>query len=727
MKHGFVRFRQGSVSAPAEVDVSRDCEERLLIVDLEGERGSTPLRNRLAGLEDVHGYDTVILRGMRSSLSQFDDAEKQDLIEAFGRSCRVCSMHFSSYPTLEWLEPADDPRADEALYSIVQEVDVLARLMSAEAVWAGADFHFALPSGVHTDTFIRVGDALGSPTEVARLADWIHYQLPPSALLVIDSATMLPLAQELRVRHLSQFAVDLAGIVVLPVYAIDEQECDARLLMAMPASFTELPSVVSLVSVTSTGGYLARLKESCLRIGFDPPHEIIVCESSPVRSTGALCHVLSEQNLAANCGLCSAENSHAVEIDAVRFAPRLYIGQQVQEIPRASSLSELRELLEAGTRTGAFRVHVTDRRTDKHSPIYIDVERLLADRLVRERVSSAIADACDAWNPEIIVVDSQCDTSQLRSVVTGVASRPVFILTDARTESLLDELRTALATARSVLIIAPCVASTRSVRSIVEALQRAAGNGSDLHLFCWTVLLRTSSLKALRGIQRRFYINRVAGLRAAWEVFLPSESHSSACPWCSERRFIESKGLHLQSAYFAERLQRLASPDGLSDCVFLLAHANAADDDGRAATHATPGAYFGAVSDVAAFVGSTAVIAQAIQDWSKDARSLVSRLVFSLPDVLRAFSDPMIAAAFLRAFRRREIETPRLGLNLAEAMNELAHSRQHDVFVAEMLLATGRGLIDKGWHSADWLSTLVDRDGEVSGLAAAALGAPQVE
>ena len=65
-----------------------------------------------------------------------------------------------------------DPR--EAARARSAEVQAL--LARGRAVWRPSGYHYRLPSGTHSDTFVRLADAIRSPEDALALASWLAWR-----------------------------------------------------------------------------------------------------------------------------------------------------------------------------------------------------------------------------------------------------------------------------------------------------------------------------------------------------------------------------------------------------------------------------------------------------------------------------------------------------------------------------------------------------------------------
>lgn len=75
------------------------------------------------------------------------------------------------------------------------ELDTLLR--RTNAIWHPTGYHYRLPSGEHTDSFVRIADVFSDRRAAAALASWLRGVTTDSTVVVLDNGTLVPLVDQL--------------------------------------------------------------------------------------------------------------------------------------------------------------------------------------------------------------------------------------------------------------------------------------------------------------------------------------------------------------------------------------------------------------------------------------------------------------------------------------------------------------------------------------------------
>jgi len=174
-------------------------------------------------------------------------------------------------PTIVWSADAADSRGDEqVLLARARSIELRAFLDWGGAIWSPNGYHYRLPSGRHTSSFVRIADAFQDLRAAAALSTWLYAALSDEAptTLILDVGTLMPLVVELQAateRHraaLPDSSADAQPVVALDRYPSSTLGLQRNLLRISPDN-----PLLGLVSVTDSGGFAERLLSACAALG----------------------------------------------------------------------------------------------------------------------------------------------------------------------------------------------------------------------------------------------------------------------------------------------------------------------------------------------------------------------------------------------------------------------------------------------------------------------------
>jgi hypothetical protein len=698
---GFLEFSSDFVMRASSVPLPGT--EALIVLDLMEEIRGPALRDRLRHMPIDQAYELVVLRGLSRTWSLLNEADMLAIRDAFGECAWIGVIDFEGWPQFNWLlEGRGGAPLENRLFEQVREIDVRARLDLSGSVWQGDGFHFSLPSGRHCSRFVRLGDLLSDPIQVSRIADWIAYQVPLEATLVVDSGTVLSLALEIRQRLAVWGATESSPIVSLPLYSTSYSEAVSRLSAFGRGDLLSAHELFCIVSVSSSGEYSARVRRVSTATGMTLAGLCCICECGPDSSPDALTHLPSELSDPSSCALCRSTDGAVIDIEPSRFAPRLATEAREMTVPRATELKKLREFLAIADQRNAIQVHLSHVETGRHFPCYIRIASLLEDPRARDRlVSLASVASSGGSDAQLLVLDAD-DADDVLHVLRGAGygSAQRATIDSIRSNSLASVLDPS----RRIILTTGIVRSSRTLRFYIEAIQRLFVGVESLDLRAVTLVHSPSSAGSEWGIRSRFYIDQEYRFYAGWTIWVDD----SACPWCAEAAYLDylrSSNSDGVDPYIAERFERISTSGGLERDIFLLAERASALSaaDAAAAIRTTPSAYLGSIGDSAAFLGVMSTLQAMRSRWDRDLKNIHSRPKLPLANLARVFTDPVIIASFLRALRRPELSVHSEHLEIRAALSEIGHPLRHPIVAAELARAEFEGLVPR---NAD----LVERD-----------------
>ena len=179
---------------------------------------------RLAG---VHGEEPVIAQTVKS--------------------VGVLLHSFGADPLPVWARQA--PAQPEAVCTRVRALEFSALLERRNAVWAPERYHYRLPSGEHTDQFVRAADALHAPPDASALVCWLTPYLSDGIGVIADTAGLTPLLLQID-SVMAKF-----GLVAGPMSVVPEYPVGRPLVRRAVETASRRPTdrLLALLSVSSSG------------------------------------------------------------------------------------------------------------------------------------------------------------------------------------------------------------------------------------------------------------------------------------------------------------------------------------------------------------------------------------------------------------------------------------------------------------------------------------------
>ncbi|WP_419554651.1 hypothetical protein [Candidatus Poriferisodalis sp.] len=173
-------------------------------------------------------------------------------------SIGLVSVRVGEQHSIQWLDGQNSDGAQESfdLQVLVRcrQVELATLIKNGRALWQPEHYHYRLPSGRHSGSFVRLADAVRSVRDADVLAWWLLSDVESGSGLVIDTSTIVPIALALR-SQCAAAGVQLGALHSLRSYPATLSEF-ARAVR--DASIRNAP-VLALLSVSSTGTLKERL------------------------------------------------------------------------------------------------------------------------------------------------------------------------------------------------------------------------------------------------------------------------------------------------------------------------------------------------------------------------------------------------------------------------------------------------------------------------------------
>jgi hypothetical protein len=659
----------------------------------------TPLRKLLPALPPVAADCDVIVVRADDGLPEEDFEELARVLrEQRGKPVEIAVLGVSTDGKREMrcVHVAGPVHGIDGYVTQLRELEFLAQIRRSGAVFRPDGAHVILPSEAHASEYVRVADMFDDHAAVRRAADWLQHKVDENTILVADTWTIMPLLQELSARAA---AAPMGGgpTVSPPVLCFksypqpEEVEQKLRLVSAMATSRPE-GKALFVMSVASSGGLLANLELFSERYMRGVARDVVaIVNADRSIAVEAMC-VLDdvERYSAKGCVLCrSTDRSPAIRIDRKRYFPAI----SVERIPVFIThvyASAHRDFWQIADEQRAVRLHASviqgEALADRLSPgqavpvkrrdIAIDVVRLLAHRKFNEGVRDKLAEflpRCD-----LLIVPSHGASDALIELGKAIYPDPRVVKLEP---GQIDDLRRALKGVKRILILDDAIVSGTTVRSmhrmlqdLIHDLQGDDRPAEDYEIRVFVIVGRPQSQAmwtrledSLRQGRGRTYLS------AAERLLLPDR----ACPWCDERKRLQSVRRQrdnpvvagsdpgrasaeedVADAFIRERLARLNVRDterlnGLADSIFLCGSNGELNSDDRLTAHSLFGE---ALHEATAYAAVAEAMHATRVDQNKKLQGKQGVVWhWDVARIITAYHDPIIQASFLRAARPEEL------------------------------------------------------------------------
>lgn len=288
----------------------------------------------------IAASDTEFVTDIEAWLERLSgNTDGQPVVAAGVTSLGVLVHRLGGPPRIIWARTTITD--DVQLCISARSLEIRALLESREAIWEPRTYHYRLPSGEHTDMFVRAADAFHSPHDVSAVVCWLTPHLSNGVGVVADTAGLTPLLVQID-NVLRQHGQEIGPTAILSQYPSGRPTVRRTVESVLQGSTSR---VLALLSVSSTGGLkrllLDELERSVASIGVEHcALEVLVdrvTDSRPPVQQAADPTVsvstwlgLARPNVDggdASCDLCrSAEKSQVVAID-----PRSYGAMSLPE------------------------------------------------------------------------------------------------------------------------------------------------------------------------------------------------------------------------------------------------------------------------------------------------------------------------------------------------------------------------------------------------------------
>lgn len=414
---------------------------------------------------------------------------------------------------------------------ILRRTEIMSLIKQADALFSNG--HFALPSGLHTNSHLSIRRLLSDPLTVSRLADWLLIDVSKADGILTDQAPMLPLIFALQaltahIRH-----------SLPPVEVLEDYPADLKTISDALQVFNDVSGgtkqLVFLMSVSRSGRLgryyrTAAASSSVLRvlfsIGGNDPEELEALIHIPIDD-----YSLSQQE---SCELCISEDKPLQRINPASHEPETALPRQIIRAT-ADNLSKLSRFWGIADEMDAVRLHFYDEHA-RHHAVYLEISRLLAHNEFRATCVEKLRSL--SRSPNLVIIPNHSSSQVLRDLVREALPTAGIEILPERTIRIPDELHPRIAAASQVLLVDDAVITTKTVTDLkLQIYQICKYYERSPGLDVFVVLARPSTSEHLRWLSNRLRDSIGGHLHYAYKVFLPYPS-TLYCPFCDERKML---------------------------------------------------------------------------------------------------------------------------------------------------------------------------------------------
>jgi hypothetical protein len=693
----------------------------LVFADVDGDEPAV-LRRMPATF--VNQYDGLLLvRGRQMSGPDTEFIEKLRVLrERMGFGLRIAVLRQPIGEPAR-IEPLDgEPVEDESDYlARARAIELEALLDFGHAIWRPANYHYRLITGEHAGAYIKLGDAIREPRDADLIASWLHALMGPKTGLVLDTGTLTPIAQALRLAITEAGQGPMGPVAVLDHYPRTGGDIDA----ALDTASGPHGRVVVVVSISSSGSLLERIKGALQRKGpsMDARVEVLVDKLqhpstdnavdiwTPLPGQKPLVDVGARDDI--GCLLCR-DQSKAVVIPINPFSFDAMLPTQLKRlVPDTQDPLANREFWEAAKRTKAVAVErsahaaIRRHRSDRvPMGIKLSMDQVITDADFRAALIRRVEELRATENlPSdadlVLVAEHEYKDDRFAGfwqavhpvIAPHVSETVPFPPTGDFSAGLCERVQGA----KSILVFALGAVTGGSLQRALVGVQDARKGKPGFALHGLVVHARPATSREWRTVENSY---RQEGtkphLHFAWKSLLPDRSplreegalikldlSESSDLTAEERAFVEERLELCQREIRQDADETLAPEDGPTRVLW-----GTVPEEDRLTPNSLYGQELDAITTYVA-VGSAMAAAMA-----RPESSVPELRVFDIAAMTRSYYDPIIISCFLRWLRPHEAFW---GWTEAEAETTAMHiidraeGKHRKLLVPEMLLAAAHG------------------------------------
>lgn len=615
-------------------------------------------RNELMQLVDrirrlgstARGLDALIIRGHKIDLCPIIEQNADVLKQIIGDTpvAVLGSAKRADPPELVIPKGFSAPALSIDLDNLRQR-EIEAVLRRTGAAFSGAGVHFLLPSGWHSNTFVRLADALQDPVEVDRIAEWVLPHWKKDCVVIADNGSLLPLLLTMQIAIRNIFERDLT-YRVLSEYPLDNRALEL-VLEELASRITDETPIMLLVSVNSSGNLIRRFRPLISKL-----HKVVViCHTSSV-SSGEDVVCLSKLTIPQwkpdpqeQCENCGSGVKVGIDPRTYERIPALVWNKKTVN---RNVAAECAPFWEAADAVDAVELHIdTDYpegapNKTRHHPIYLDIPKLLDNSWFRGVVSGKLA---TLGLPDIVLMPQHGSSEALKALVQNIFPKTDIHVVPAGhlSREVCSEIRR-LNENGNVLLVDDALHTGKTLVGLKQEVYRVVQDKPSPSLKAFVMLSRPSDGPALERVRRPFRSQAGVQFYSGYDLFLPESSHAN-CPWCLERSILTRLQTTLSEGAANFVRERISLLEGKSLTAPFLLGAETLDGSLQ-----TRDSFLGTLRPKAAFAAATC-IAQKLKLEMQTEYGNSSIDVIDMQMAIQCYFDSVILAGLMRTFDRKQL------------------------------------------------------------------------
>ncbi len=605
----------------------------VLLFDPTEERGDAPIGERFRALDrGLQLSDVVVFRTSSNKLRPA--IERDPIVGVLLADTPAFCLERSFEPGSPGPKVAALFQQGEHLPCSIRELqraEVTSILEDTGAVIGAEGHHYLLPSGWHSEAFVRLGNATRSIPATRRLADWLLEHVNRDTALLADTGTVLPLLLEAQ-RHCRRYFGWKCRVDALEEYPSPASV--AQSIHDLRRRYNEVPSsILFVVSVSSSGRSRNRFELAADASRSD--RAVTVVETASTASESA--HILhlpiavwppSEDGSCAGCSSPAHVQIHPASYEQM-------VVHDVVEHPVSPDIarrgSEFFQLL---SDLDAVHLHHST-STGVHYAVWLDTPRLLHDASLRRDFTDRIREV--GAGAQLALVPSGPAVDLLVAITRdAVGLQPLVV----ESPHLLSQIQAhGLEGVEQIVVVDDTITTGLTLGRVRRAVYNAAQPlGINPDVSAVVLVARPSDPHHLREVGRPFRTANGLNVHHLHEVLLPAGRN---CPWCEERQLLQAWLSKLSDAAAVAALARLERLSRAMAAPLLIGA------DGNASENVTVGSFFGELTERCAFAAASSAVVTA-QHELRSRRSAAEVHVVSVEPALDAFYDADLLIGVLR-------------------------------------------------------------------------------
>lgn len=629
---------------------------------------------------------------------------------------------------------------DEDLLAACRAIEVGALLSNGRAVWNPAQYHYRLPSGKHSGTFVRLADAIRSVRDADVLAWWLLRYAKDGLALVLDSTTLVPVALAIR-REFEAAGFALGPVETLTTYPATGFDFTKALRSATRG---EAP-VLGLLSVSSSGSVRVAFVDALSTAV--PPAEWAL-ETFVDKSQQQLFIVPSDlgdqaphgnvwlglgagvETAADGCRLCSdPSRARIVHIDPKSF-DGLVLPEPELLTPDIRFADRARPFWEAADRAGAIHLDAAAHPSAAHvrpqnstMGVVVDFDPLLEKEFEEDQPPALALELKRRWShldpPDLIVLsESESNRSEGRgqrlaeSVFADLAPQASIVTIPAAGDEVALNVKEQIAHAERIGIFSLGIVTGTTLHRVLAVLSDVRRNQGlpAARIDSFVVHARLDSQRSLDTVMNPFGSDC---FHIGFESLLPDAVAPS--PLRDEQVVLSAIDPARitddgAKAFLDARMEVLSAGAGSDHSIFW-----GTDSVADGVRRLRPGSLYGeSLSELAAFVAVGSAVHRRRESRARGGAPEWRQ--FEIPAIVRSYFDPLIVCSVMRWLRPEECWWGREAKDAERVISEFVagYSDRDElrVVVAELLLAGAQGKVPSPAMRllADRASALIDQD-----------------